>query len=52
MAAAGTKDYTIKAGSRSGQEFTVERKDDGTVERTCVVKGKGGCREAGGAGVW
>ena len=52
VAAAGTNDYTIKAGSKSGQEFTVERKTDGSVERTCVVKGKGGCRESGGTGVW
>ena len=52
VAAAGTHDYTIKAGSKSGQEFTVERKADGTVERTCVVKGKGGCRDEGGTGVW
>ncbi len=52
VAASGTNDYTIKAGSKSGQEFTAERKTNGSVERTCVVKGKGGCRESGGAGVW
>ena len=52
VAAAGTNDYTIKAGSKSGQEFTVERKTDGSAARTCVVKGKAGCRDEGGTGVW
>jgi prepilin-type N-terminal cleavage/methylation domain-containing protein len=53
VAAADTKTYTIKAVSKSGHEFSAERKPDGTVERTCTVTGKGGCRDDGGPlGVW
>jgi prepilin-type N-terminal cleavage/methylation domain-containing protein len=53
VAAAGSKTYTVKATSKSGHEFSAERKSDGSVDRTCTVKGKGGCRDEGAAlGVW
>ena len=50
---AGARTYTITATSKSGHRFSVERTAGGTFLRTCVVKGKAGCRDDGGAtGVW
>ena len=51
--AAGERTYTITASSKSGHRFSVERTSGGLFARTCVVKGKAGCRDDGGAtGVW
>lgn len=53
VSAAAANTYTIKAGSKSGHEFTVERVAGGTIVRTCVIKGRAGCRDDGGpTGVW
>ncbi len=50
---AGARTYTITATSKSGHRFSVERTAGGTFARTCVVKGKAGCRDDGGpTGVW
>ena len=37
---------TAKAGSASGDTFTISRAENGTITRTCTESGKGGC--AGG----
>jgi type IV pilus assembly protein PilA len=37
---------TAKAGAASGDTFTIERAENGTITRTCTESGKGGC--AGG----
>ena len=51
--AAGARTYTITATSKSGHRFSVERTSGGGFVRTCVVKGRAGCRDDGGAtGVW
>ncbi len=51
--AAGDRTYTITATSKSGHRFSVERTSGGNFIRTCVEKGKAGCRDDGGAtGVW
>ena len=51
--AVGERDYTITATSKSGHRFSVERTAGGSFVRTCVVKGKAGCRDDGGpTGVW
>ena len=34
---------TAKAGSASGNTFTIERNANGEVKRTCATGGKGGC---------
>jgi type IV pilus assembly protein PilA len=34
---------TAKAGSASGNEFTITRNENGEVKRTCATAGKGGC---------
>lgn len=39
--------YVILAHSLSGNDFLVSKKDDGSIERTCVTPGKGGCLTAG-----
>ena len=38
---------TAKAGAASGNTFTIERAENGTVTRTCEAKGKGGCPASG-----
>jgi type IV pilus assembly protein PilA len=38
---------TAKAGSASGNTFTITRAANGTVTRTCLEKGKGGCPASG-----
>ena len=38
---------TAKAGSASGDTFTIKREENGTVVRTCATKGKGGCPTSG-----
>ena len=51
--AAGARTYTITATSKSGHRFSVQRTSGGSFVRTCVVKGKAGCRDDGGAtGAW
>ncbi len=51
--ASGDRTYTITGTSKSGHRFSVERTAGGSFVRTCVVKGKAGCRDDGGAtGVW
>lgn len=51
--AAGDRDYKITATSKSGHRFTVQRTSSGDFVRTCVVKGRAGCRDNGSAtGVW
>lgn len=50
---AAERTYKITATSKSGHRFSVERMSAGLFARTCVVKGKAGCRDDGGAtGVW
>lgn len=49
---AGNRDYKITATSRSGHRFSVERASSGDFIRTCVVKGRAGCRDDGATGVW
>lgn len=50
---AGARTYTITATSKSGHRFSVELTAGGSFVRTCVVKGKAGCRDDGGpTGVW
>ena len=34
---------TAKAGSASGDTFTISRAENGTITRTCTESGKGGC---------
>src|SRR5689334_13146089 len=49
-AAAGTgTTYTVtaKAGSASGDTFTIARNAEGVVTRTCTTAGKGGCPASG-----
>jgi type IV pilus assembly protein PilA len=43
--------YTVKAVSKSGTIFSIEKKADGTIERQCTVAG-GGCRTANVANGW
>ena len=51
--AAGDRSYTITATAKSGHRFSVERTSGGSFMRTCVIKGRAGCRDDGGAtGVW
>ena len=38
---------TAKAGAASGDTFTIERAENGTITRTCEAKGKGGCPASG-----
>ena len=38
---------TAKAGSASGNTFTIERSATGTVTRKCTAPGKGGCPASG-----
>ena len=38
---------TAKAGAASGNTFTITRAANGTVTRTCLEKGKGGCPASG-----
>lgn len=53
VGAAGSRTYTITATSKSGHRFSVELMPGGRFTRSCVVKGRGGCRDEGGAtGVW
>jgi type IV pilus assembly protein PilA len=49
-AAAGTAttfSVTAKAGSASGDTFTIARSAEGVVTRTCTTAGKGGCPASG-----
>ena len=49
-AAAGTGttySLTAKAGSASGDTFTIARNAEGTITRTCTTAGKGGCPASG-----
>src|SRR5882757_5492003 len=39
----GTDVYTITASSKSGNSFTIRKKTDGTVTRTCASAGTGSC---------
>jgi type IV pilus assembly protein PilA len=39
--------YTITAKSKSGNTFIINKKDDGTSERTCTDDGKYGCPSGG-----
>jgi len=38
---------TAKAGAASGNTYTIERAANGTITRTCLEKGKGGCPASG-----
>jgi type IV pilus assembly protein PilA len=38
---------TAKAGAASGNTFTISRAENGTVTRTCLEHGKGGCPASG-----
>ena len=38
---------TAKAGAASGNTFTIERAENGTVTRKCAAVGKGGCPASG-----
>src|SRR5262249_43349921 len=38
---------TAKAGAASGNTFTIERAENGTVTRKCTAPGKGGCPASG-----
>lgn len=50
---AAARSYKITATSKSGQRYSVERTAGGKFIRTCVDKGKAGCRDDGGAtGAW
>jgi type IV pilus assembly protein PilA len=44
---AGTNVYTILASSKSGNTFTITKKTDGTVDRTCSTVGTGSCITSG-----
>jgi prepilin-type N-terminal cleavage/methylation domain-containing protein len=49
LAVSGTEStYEIRETSRSGTEFTLRRRADGTVSRSCTVPGRGRCDDAGG----
>ena len=39
--------YTIVAHSKSGQNFTITKQSDGTINRTCTATGNGGCPSSG-----
>ena len=43
----GTDVYTITASSKSGNSFTIRKKTDGTVTRTCASAGTGSCLSSG-----
>jgi type IV pilus assembly protein PilA len=43
----GTAVYKITASSKSGNSFSIEKKTDGTIERTCSTGGSGACPSAG-----
>jgi type IV pilus assembly protein PilA len=45
--AAGTDVYTITASSKSGNSFTITKKTDGTVSRTCTSANTGSCLSSG-----
>ena len=47
VSAAGDAVYTVVAHSRSGTNFTVEKKASGSTGRTCDKPGKGGCKADG-----
>lgn len=49
---AGERSYKITGTSVSGNSFSVARGSDGSFARTCTPKGKAGCRDEGGTGVW
>jgi type IV pilus assembly protein PilA len=44
---AGTDVYTISASSKSGNSFTITKRTDGTVSRTCSSSGSGSCLAGG-----
>jgi type IV pilus assembly protein PilA len=39
--------YTVVAHSESGNDFTIKRRTNGQVTRTCTTAGKGSCSAAG-----
>ena len=43
----GSADYKISASSKSGNTFSIEKKTDGTITRTCTTGGSGACPSAG-----
>jgi type IV pilus assembly protein PilA len=45
--AAGLTTYTVVAKSESGNEFRLEKGDDGTMTRACEEAGTGGCAADG-----
>lgn len=47
VSAAATATYTVVAHSKSGTNFTVEKKPDGSMSRTCDKAGQGGCKAGG-----
>lgn len=49
---ASERSYKITGTSVSGNSFSVARGSDGGFARTCTPKGKAGCRDEGGTGVW
>jgi len=40
-------EYTVAAGSRTGGEFAITRSADGSLHRTCSMRGIDGCRADG-----
>jgi hypothetical protein len=45
--ATSVTEYTIAAGSRTGGEFAITRSADGSLHRTCSIRGTDGCRADG-----
>jgi type IV pilus assembly protein PilA len=44
---ATTREYEIRSTGRNGHQFSWRRDATGTVQRTCMPPGKGGCSSAG-----
>ena len=47
IVASAVESYTVKSVSKTGNEFTIEKLADGTVNRTCTVAGEKGCPSSG-----
>jgi type IV pilus assembly protein PilA len=47
VAGADSNTYTITASSKSGNTFTITKKTDGTVTRTCTAGNTGSCLSSG-----
>jgi type IV pilus assembly protein PilA len=47
VAGADSNTYTITASSKSGNSFTITKKTDGTVTRTCTAANTGSCLSTG-----